>query len=589
MKEYKLKTPDGRVVKIKGPEGATKEQIVQIYTQISDRPEINKFAESARKFASGATFQFADEGEAYLRTNNNHKDAFGNENKSERWQASYNELRDMYRPKSIGGLPQSIGPDQIARRDELQKIVAEEKDLFNARGDEEYKTLRNQLRGQSKEFERQNPKTAMALEIAGGIATPAFGVGALKGASTLAKIGGGALQGGLFGGLYGAGAAEESSDMLGDAAKNAAIGGVTGGLFSGIGSAIAPKLQKGAKELTKKGIPITPGQAFGGLTDEVEQRAGSFMPGINSSRTKAIKKWNTSIIDDVLKPLGIKAGNVADDEVTELVLKGQKIMSKAYDDVLPMISIKSDDVLETKLRKIFNADLLGGDAKRKAMGEMKKIRGYLTGKKISGQSIKKVQEHLGDRVQAYSGVTNADDKAVGEMLKDTLDALMDTVERQNPKYAGRLKEINRAYAKFVRIEGASAKLNGNTAFTPKQFGQAVKQADRSTRKRAIAAGRGLMQDVGEDAGILGQKIPDSGTAGNLITNNILLGTIGGAGLGMVSPWMIAIPGLSKMLYSEAGMKVFNKWINSGQSRQALREAVKKYSGTAASGLLTLQD
>jgi len=264
-------------------------------------------------------------------------------------------------------------------------------------------------------------------------------------------------------------------------------------------------------------------------------------------------------------------------------------MSKAYDDVLPMISIKSDDVLETKLRKIFNADLLGADAKRKAMGEMKKIKGYLRGNKVSGQSIKKVQEHLGDRVQAYTGVTNADDKAVGEMLKDTLDAFMDTVERQNPKYAGRLKEINRAYAKFVRIEGASAKLNGAEAFTPKQFGQAVKQADRSTRKRAIAAGRGLMQDVGEDAGILGQKIPDSGTAGNLITNNILLGTIGGAGLGMVSPWMIAIPGLSKMLYSEAGMKVFNKWINSGQSRQALREAVKKYSGTAASGLLTLQD
>ena len=98
-----------------------------------------------------------------------------------------------------------------------------------------------------------------------------------------------------------------------------------------------------------------------------------------------------------------------------------------------------------------------------------------------------------------------------------------------------------------------------------------------------------MQDVGESGQILGAKVPDSGTAGNLITNNLLMGTIGGAGLGVLSPWMVAIPGLSKMLYSEAGMAVFNKWINSGQSRQALREAVKKYSGTAASGLLTLQD
>ena len=583
MAKFRVDTPNG-TYEVEAPEGTTEAQIkaeIAKTQEIENRPEINKFAESARKVASGALFQFADEAEANARTadlktdtatSTTHKDA-------------YNELTALIKQSGYGGRT----PEQKARIKELTAILKGEKQIKADVREETYKGHRDQLRRQSKEFERQNPKTAMALEIAGGIATPALGMGALKGASTLAKVGTGALQGGLFGGLYGAGAADEKEDMFGDAAKNAAIGGVTGGLFSGIGSAIAPKLQKGAKELTKKGIPLTPGQAFGGLTDDVEQRAGSFMPGINSSRTKAIKKWNTSIIDDVLKPLGIKAGNVADDEVTELVLQGQKIMSKAYDDVLPMISIKSDDVLETKLRKIFNVDLLGGDAKRKAMGEMKKIRGYLTGKKISGQSIKKVQEHLGDRVQAYSGVTNADDKAVGEMLKDTLDALMDTVERQNPKYAGRLKEINRAYAKFVRIEGASAKLNGNSAFTPKQFGQAVKQADRSTRKRAVAAGKALMQDVGEDAGILGQKIPDSGTAGNLITNNILLGTIGGAGLGMVSPWMIAIPGFSKMLYSEGGMKLFNKWINSGQSRQALREAVKKYSGTAASGLLTLQD
>ena len=581
MKEYKLKTPDGRVVKIKGPEGATKEQIVQIYAQISDRPEINKFAEGARKLASGATFQFADELEANARTADlktdtatsiTHKDA-------------YNELTALIKQAGYGGRT----PEQKARIKELTNILKGEKQIKADVREKTYKGHRDQLRKQSKEFERQNPKTAMALEIAGGMATPAFGMGALKGASTLAKIGTGATQGALFGGLFGAGAAKEKEDMLGDAAKNAAIGGVTGGLFSGIGSALAPKLQKGASQLTKKGIPLTPGQAFGGATDTIEQRAGSFMPGINSSRTKAIKKWNTSIIDDVLKPLGVKAGNVADDEITELVLKGQKLLSKSYDDVLPMISMKADDTLADDLARVIEKQVLGKDAQRKALTEMKKIKGYMVGNKVSGQSIKKIQEHLGKRIQSYSGVTNSDDKAVGEILKDTLDVFMDTVERQNPKYASKLKEINRAYAKFVRIEGASAKLNGAEAFTPKQFGQAVRQADRSTRKRAVSAGKALMQDVGEQGQILGAKIPDSGTAGNLITNNLLLGTVGGAGLGMVSPWMIAIPGFSKMLYSEGGMKLFNKWINSGQSRQALREMVKKYSGTAAGGLLTLQD
>lgn len=581
MKEYKLKTPDGRVVRIKGPEGATKEQIVQIYAQISDRPEINKFAEGARKFASGATFQFADELEANTRTADLKTDTAT----TTTYKDAYNELTALIKQSGYGGRT----PEQKARIKELTNILQSEKQVKADVREETYKRHRDQLRKQSKEFERQNPKTAMALEIAGGVATPAFGMGALKGASTMAKIGKGATQGALFGSLFGAGAADEKEDMLGDAAKNAAIGGLTGGLFSGIGSAIAPKVQNGAKKLLDKGIPLTPGSAFGGAVDTIEQRAGTFMPGVNQMRTKAIKKWNSSIIDDVLNPLGIKVGKTTDDQIAELVFQGQKALSKSYDDVLPMISMKADDVLNDDLARIIKKQVLGKDAQRKVMAEMKKIRGYISGNQVSGQSIKQMQEHLGKRIQSYSGVTNSDDKAVGEILKDTLDTFMDTVERQNPKYADKLKKINRAYAKFVRIEAASAKLNGAEAFTPKQFGQAVRQSDRSTRKRAVAAGNALMQDVGEQAQILGNKIPDSGTAGNLITNNLLLGTAGGAGMGLISPWMIAIPGFSKMLYSDGGIKLFNKWLQSGQSRKALREMVKKYSGAGASGLLTLQD
>jgi hypothetical protein len=584
MAKFRVETPNG-TYEVEAPEGTTEAEIkaeIAKTQEIENRPEINKFAESARKIASGATFQFADEGEAYLRSRN------GNERltTTDDYKAAYEEYKTLpvYHKRN---------EQQKARAIELTNILQQQRqaktDEVDAKENTEYRQVRDRLRSQSKEFERQNPKLAMGLEIAGGLATPAFGMGALKGASTLAKIGGGAAQGALFGGLFGAGSAKEKEDMFGDAAKNAAIGGVTGGLFSGIGSAIAPKVQKGAEKLLKKGVPLTPGSAFGGAIDTVEQRAGGFMPGVNKMRTKAIKKWNSSIIDDVLNPLGIKVGRTVDDDITEMVLKGQKALSKSYDDVLPMISMKADDVLNDDLARIIKKQVLGKDAQRKVMTEMKKIRGYISGNQVSGQSIKQMQEHLGKRIQAYSGVTNADDKAVGEILKDTLDTFMDTVERQNPKYADRLKTINRAYAKFVRIEGASAKLNGADAFTPKQFGQAVRQADRSTRKRAFAAGNALMQDVGENAKILGNKVPDSGTAGNLITNNLLLGTAGGAGMGLISPWMIAIPGFSKMLYSDSGIKLFNKWLQSGQSRKALREMVKKYSGTATSGLLTLQD
>ena len=70
-KVYKLQTPEGKVVKIEGPVGASKADWVQIYEGIKDPPEINKVAEGARKIVKGATLQWGAEGEAYLRSRNN--------------------------------------------------------------------------------------------------------------------------------------------------------------------------------------------------------------------------------------------------------------------------------------------------------------------------------------------------------------------------------------------------------------------------------------------------------------------------------------------------------------------------------------
>ena len=62
-------------------------------------------------------------------------------------------------------------PEQKARIKELTNILKGEKKIKADVREETYKGHRDQLRRQSKEFERQNPKTAMALEIVGGIAT----------------------------------------------------------------------------------------------------------------------------------------------------------------------------------------------------------------------------------------------------------------------------------------------------------------------------------------------------------------------------------------------------------------------------------
>ena len=167
-------------------------------------------------------------------------------NKLNKWYGNLHALKDVDLEINKGEVIGLIG-DNGAGKSTLIKIICGVHGLDNG-----------EIYFEGNKVDIKNPKTAMALEIAGGLATPAFGVGALKGASTLAKIGSGMTGGALSGALFGSGAAKEKEDMFGDAAKNALIGGVTGGALSGIGSVIAPKLQKGARELMDDGVQLTP-------------------------------------------------------------------------------------------------------------------------------------------------------------------------------------------------------------------------------------------------------------------------------------------------------------------------------------------
>jgi hypothetical protein len=581
MPKFRVETPNG-TYEVEAPEGTTEEQIkaeIAKTQEIENRPEINNVAEGVRTFAKGATFGFADEGEAYLRS----RSGGDRLTTTDDYKSGYEEYKTLpaYNKRN---------EQQKARGLELSNLLQNQKQIKNdevdAKQNTEYRQERDTLRASNAEFARQNPKTALALELAGGIATPMAGVGALKGASTLAKIGGGIVQGGTYGALYGAGNAEEMADVPDAVMEQGGIGALTGGALSTVGSIVAPKLQRGAKSLMDKNIKLTPGQAMGGWVDKAEQTVGTVMPGVNKARNRAIRQWNESIIDDVIKPLGTKITAKIDDDIHQLVDKGQKALSQSYDEVLPFISMKSDSVFKQAVKQIQKSQVLGSEASKKAGRELRKIQGFLKGNKISGQSIKDIQSHLGKRINAYAGTTNADDKAVGTILEDTLDALMDAVERQNPKYAERLKTINMAYAKFIRIENASKKLNGDDFFTPKQFGQSVRQSDTSKRGRQVSAGKALMQDVGKKGQILGTTQPDSGTAQNAIANGLLLAS---PSLSLVNPALAGPPIATALGYSKTGINMINKYLDSGGTRQGLRELLKKYSGTATSGLLTLQD
>tara|TARA_R110000803_G_C11979347_1_gene320540 strand:- start:53 stop:1993 length:1941 start_codon:yes stop_codon:yes gene_type:complete len=100
-------------------------------------------------------------------------------------------------------------------------------------------------RKQNKDFETQNPKSALAMQVGGGVATGALGAGralAAKGLSLGAKMARGSGAGGAIGGITGAGMAEGG---VGDRAIGAGMGAVLGAT----GGAVLPVAGAGLKKV----------------------------------------------------------------------------------------------------------------------------------------------------------------------------------------------------------------------------------------------------------------------------------------------------------------------------------------------------
>ena len=135
-------------------------------------------------------------------------------------------------------------------------------------GDETYAENVKEIRNEIKQFAKENPKTAIGLEIAGSLPT------AIAGGAGLARLGvKGALKvAGIEGAAYGAGSAE--GGVL-DRAKSAATTGLTSAVLGKAGDVILPNVSKAASNLMSKGVNLTPGQALGGRMRMAEEAAAS--------------------------------------------------------------------------------------------------------------------------------------------------------------------------------------------------------------------------------------------------------------------------------------------------------------------------
>lgn len=219
-------------------------------------------------------------------------------------------------PESMGGLPDDVT-------------------LSDA-----YRGIRDEIREKNDQFSKENPKTALAAEVAGGFMTG--GLGAVKGAAAIGKAANAVkgtgklanaaratiqgstvpLLGAAEGAVYSAGASEAdafSSDFFDDMQTGATVGGATAGVLKGgfkLGSMFAEN--KAVKKLVGEMTPTIEG---------LKTQARTFYKGVKESKAalkpqayqKLVQKVTARLEDQGYRPAQHAAIKTALDDMSSEV------------------------------------------------------------------------------------------------------------------------------------------------------------------------------------------------------------------------------------------------------------------------------
>jgi hypothetical protein len=415
----------------------------------------------------------------------------------------------------------------------------------------EYERVRDLLRAQQGQFAQEQPVRAGGTEFAASMLAPAAVV------TKPVTRGGGVLTDVLLGTGMGAatGAGKATEDVTGGTVTGALLGGGGTAAISGLGRLVAPAVRPEAAALREQGISLTPGSAFGGRIQQVEQAAESvpFIGGIVSgARERQFSEFNIAAYNKVLSNLDPKLKVPQGLTGRDAYLFVEKSIQDKYGDVVPDLAIKFTPKVQSGFDAIKNRYAKGNLSE----ADKQQFQSYINSLEtdfrasgvVSGQKAQAIKQDLAKLSGTYSAGTGST-KILGEAFKDLEGFYMNTLRNQNPKYASDLKKVDSAFRDFVRVQTAMAKTRGEEGiFTPAQLESAVRQTDVSKRKGAFARGAAPMQELSGRAGtILGQKVPDSGTATRGMTGALLTG-----GAGYVDPMAGALTALMTAPYYRLG-------------------------------------
>jgi hypothetical protein len=287
---------------------------------------------------------------------------------------------------------------------------------------------------------------------------------------------------------------------------------------------VSPAANAAVRQLADRGVKLTPGQILGPTAKRAEDALRSVPlvgDAITAAQRRSFASFNEAVINDALKPIGGKVTGAG----RQVVAEAQDQISNAYETLLPKLRIAADGPLIQELQGIQQmARALPQELQPRFnhIIQTEVLSNFTPEGRMSGETMKAVESKLGQLWRGMAGSRDVYERQMAGGVRELQSILRGVTERSNPQHAGQLKAINQAYARMDRVNQAAARVTSEDGiFTPEAFSGAVKAGDKSKGKRQFARGGALSQDLSDAArGVMGNRVPDSGTARRLATGSI---------------------------------------------------------------------
>lgn len=385
--------------------------------------------------------------------------------------------------------------------------------------------------------------------------------------------------------------AEEKAKQIGIGAGFGAAAPVAA---AAIGRLLSPRASTNpnVQLLRDEGVNPTIGQTLGGWANRAEEKAMSIpIVGdmIAHARDTSRREFNQAAINRATDPIGTRVEGVGQGAVQ----RAGDAIGDAYDAArAAMGSFRLDRQANQDITRLNNlAANLPEQQQRSFQQAMAAVQTDISPNgTIPAAVFKRIDSKLGQDAAQFMGSSDPYHQQLGQALRELQGAIAGAGRRANPQADDMFRAADRAYANLVRVEGASkGAMNSEGVFTPGQLNSAVRQADQSVRDRATGRGTALMQDLG-NAGqtVLGNKVPNSGTA-----DRLMLGSAG-LGAGLINPAIPAALLGGAAMYTAPMQRLLRGAVASRpQSAEAIAQALLQASprlapGAAQMGLQLLQ-